>query len=68
MSKSDVHAVREEASDSPTAWFVVLERARESCNFALAARAQRELERLGVKVSYAPAAGMARAKGVAHAR
>ena len=39
--------------ESPTAWFCVLERARRENNFVLAARAQRELKRLGVKVAYA---------------
>ena len=40
--------------DSPAAWFVVLERARRTNDFELAARALRELERLGVKVTYKP--------------
>ena len=43
---------RREAEDSPTAWFVVLERARETHDFARAAEAQKQLERLGVKVTY----------------
>lgn len=38
--------------DSPVAWFVVLERAREDGEFELAAKARRELERLGVEVRY----------------
>ena len=38
--------------DSPTAWFVVLEQAREAGDFERAARAQRELRRLGVEVRY----------------
>ena len=40
--------------DSPAAWFVVLERARQTNDFDLAARARRELERLGVRVTYQP--------------
>jgi hypothetical protein len=38
--------------DSPAVWFVVLERARRTNDFELAAHARRELERLGVKVTY----------------
>lgn len=38
--------------DSPVVWFVMLERARRSSDFELAAKAQQELERLGVKVKY----------------
>lgn len=38
--------------DCPAAWFVVLERARRTNDFDLAAQARRELERLGVKVTY----------------
>jgi len=49
--------------DSPAAWFVVLERARQTHDFELAATAQRELERLGVKVSFRPAAAT-RSQGV----
>jgi hypothetical protein len=37
---------------APTAWFAVLERARHTHDFESAARAKRELERLGVKVKY----------------
>lgn len=44
--------------DSPTAWFAVLERARFADDYALAAKAQRELERLGVRVRFVkPRAG-----------
>ena len=39
-------------TDSPTAWFAVLDRARAEGDFALAERAQRELERLGVRVKF----------------
>lgn len=38
--------------NSPVAWFAVLERARYDNNYDLAARARRELERLGVVVKY----------------
>jgi hypothetical protein len=38
--------------DSPVAWFCLLERARLSSNFDLAARAQSELTALGVEVRY----------------
>ena len=41
--------------DCPTAWFVTLERARRAQDFALAAKAERELQRLGVRVKYTPA-------------
>jgi len=40
--------------DYPVAWFVVLEQARRANDFATAANAQRELERLGVRVKYLP--------------
>ena len=38
--------------NSPVAWFVVLERAKKDNDFELAAKAKRELERLGVIVKY----------------
>lgn len=38
--------------NEPVYWFVVLESARRSGDFARAAEAQRELERLGIKVRY----------------
>lgn len=40
------------AEESPTAWFAVLERARRTGDYVLAAQAQRELDRLGVVVKY----------------
>lgn len=49
--------------DAPTYWFAVLEIARERGDFSRAAEAQRQLERLGVRVRY----GRRQAKGVAHA-
>ena len=50
---SDVtQKAREEAADSPVVWFAVLERAKQTGDFATAARAVQELERLGVKVKY----------------
>lgn len=41
-----------EPIDSPTAWFAMLERARRVEDYELAAKAKRELERLGVKVKW----------------
>ncbi len=41
---------RDRAEDSPVAWFVMLELALHRSDFELAAKARRELERLGVKV------------------
>jgi hypothetical protein len=38
--------------DQPTYWFAVLEIARERSDFAQAAEAQRQLNRLGVRVHY----------------
>jgi hypothetical protein len=50
------NAIRDNQSrrpeDSPTAWFVELERALEKDNFQRAAEAKRQLERLGVRVSF----------------
>jgi len=40
------------ASDSPIAWFVVLETARRQNDFELASRAKHELERLGIGIKY----------------
>jgi hypothetical protein len=50
--RNDAH--KHEPDDSPAAWFVVLERAKRTNDFQLAAQAQRELERLGVRVTYTP--------------
>ncbi len=38
--------------DSATAWVAVLERARSAGDFELMQRANRELERLGVKITF----------------
>ncbi|MGE3803393.1 MAG: hypothetical protein AB7K24_01825 [Gemmataceae bacterium] len=38
--------------DEPTYWFALMEIAREKGDFEGAAAAKRELERLGVRVSY----------------
>jgi hypothetical protein len=46
-----------DATDSPTAWFAAMERARQTDNYELAARAERELKRLGVTVNWARRAG-----------
>lgn len=50
--RNETDKARQEAADSPVAWFVVLERARQDDDFALAARATRELRRLGVVVKH----------------
>ena len=49
---AEVEKTRREAAESPAAWFVVLERARKVGDFELAARAVRELGRLGVTVKF----------------
>lgn len=41
-----------EAEDSPTAWFVVLERSLAASDFERAAAAKRQLARLGISVAY----------------
>jgi hypothetical protein len=41
-----------EAAQDPLCWFVALESARKVNDFARAAAAQRQLERLGVRVTY----------------
>ncbi len=41
-----------EQINSPTAWFATLERARNTDNYAMAARAKSELKRLGVTVKF----------------
>lgn len=38
--------------DSPVYWFVLLELAKERGDFASAAHAKQELERLGVRITY----------------
>jgi hypothetical protein len=54
--------------DSPVVWFAVLERAKRTNDFDLAAQARRELVRLGVKVSFLPSVGQRGCKGVQHVR
>ena len=39
-------------ADIPAYWFSIMEMAKESGDFELAARAKRELERLGVHITY----------------
>ncbi len=41
-----------EVRDSPIYWFVVLEAARTRGDFDTAATAKRELDRLGIRLSY----------------
>jgi len=38
--------------DSPVVWFTILDTARKQGNFIQATKAQKELERLGVQVSF----------------
>jgi hypothetical protein len=38
--------------DDPAVWLLLLERGRRTGDFELAARAKRELERLGIYVTY----------------
>jgi hypothetical protein len=47
------NAARPDHREQPTYWFALLEIARERGDHAAAAEAQRELERLGVRVRYA---------------
>jgi hypothetical protein len=42
----------DDAENDPVVWLLLLERGRQTGDFELAARAKRELERLGVFVSY----------------
>lgn len=54
----------QDIKNSPIAWFYLLEDARRRNDFDRAARAKRELERLGVLVTYAKAirAGVRRSR------
>ncbi len=53
MQESDKYEkARREAAESPTAWFAVLDCARNKQDFELAAKAVRELKRLGVTVRF----------------
>ncbi len=54
---------KDKYSNSPVAWFVVLERARQDSNFELAAKARQELGRLGVIVKYRRLATLRRPGG-----
>jgi len=59
-----------EVTDIPTYWFAILDQARDRGDFQAAARAERELQRLGVRVTFAvPSRGKARSrrKGCRHA-
>jgi hypothetical protein len=44
--------VSDRDSDDPVVWLLLLERGRRTGDFELAARAKRELERLGIRVTY----------------
>ena len=48
----DSEKMRQAAGNSPVAWFVMLERARRANDYAMAIKATRELNRLGVEVKY----------------
>jgi hypothetical protein len=52
MSGNSLVSRERNYQDEPTYWFAILEIAREKGQFEQAAEAQRQLERLGVKVSY----------------
>ncbi len=45
-------ATATKVTESPTAWFAVLERARMAGDYALAERATKELHRLGVEITF----------------
>ena len=52
-------------TDRPIYWYVILEQARARGDYLAAARARRELARLGVRVSYRRS-HCARPQGVSH--
>jgi hypothetical protein len=45
-------AMQNQDPDDPIVWLLLLERGRQTCDFELAARARRELSRLGITVTY----------------
>lgn len=49
---SDIENARRQAAVSPLAWFIVLERARETRDYERAAEAIRQLRKLGVTVKF----------------
>jgi hypothetical protein len=48
------HTATRDPRNVPTAWFALLERAREAGNIEREREALRELRRLGVNVEFAP--------------
>lgn len=52
LSDDQLERARQEAADSPTVWFAVLERARLANDAALVEEAQHSLLRLGVTVTF----------------
>ncbi len=52
LPDDQLEVARQEAVESATVWFAVLERARLTNDIALAEEAQRALRRLGVTVSF----------------
>ncbi|MCX5653724.1 MAG: hypothetical protein NTY65_03625 [Planctomycetota bacterium] len=63
--QNEADKAKQEAVDSPVAWFAVLERAKQTGDFAKAAHAVQELTRLGVSVKYRRRSRAP--KGAAHA-
>jgi hypothetical protein len=55
----------EQEKNEPVYWFIVLERAVKRGDYDIAAHAQRELNRLGVKVAYRKVAYRAGKAGAA---
>lgn len=53
MSENDLDTEGPKAGFSATAWFALMEWARQTNDFVLATKARHELERLGVIVRYA---------------
>jgi len=67
QTTDEIDKARREAAESPTAWFVVLERARDTNDFERAAEALRQLKRLGVTVRFHRRLKKAGKGGVRHA-
>lgn len=54
MSNKELEIARKEAEQSATVWFAVLDHARSVGDFESAAKAHRQLELMGVTVTYTP--------------
>ena len=59
-TKDQIDAAHQRAENSPTVWFAVLEHARENNDFERAAEARRQLEALGVRITYSRPKGVSR--------